>query len=195
MPPKSDVLTYDQMLGSLHYVLWAFLITAAVFVYCDWRFMSWRAFKWGMDETRFASALAMISMGAQILYLAVVVVGFQLLGSLTFLGVSFFTFMHFAAAVLLIVNLSFAAASHAFPTKLNKQIQGGKGAGAPHPTTQLALVAYRIITAFTWGGLVIGVICIANNVPYAVIWTEYFEIGMFLAYWLMATRRDWQSRI
>ena len=111
------------------------LITAAVFVYCDWRFMSWRAFKWGMDETRFASALAMISMGAQILYLAVVVVGFQLLGSLTFLGVSFFTFMHFAAAVLLIVNLSFAAASHAFPTKLNKQIQGGTGAGAPHPVS------------------------------------------------------------
>ncbi len=42
-----------------------------------------------------------------------------------------------------------------------------------------------------WAGLIIGGVCIYLKLPYSVIVTEYLEIGLFVGYWLIATRRDW----
>jgi hypothetical protein len=90
----------------------------------------------------------------------------------------------------MIGNLSFAAASHAFPATLRNPQQNADG----EQTSSSALGGYRFIVLAMWAGLIIGGFCIWRHVPYAVIVTEYVEIGLFVAYWLVATRRDWKNR-
>jgi hypothetical protein len=150
--------------------------------------MGWRAFRWGKDETTFASSLVVISWAAEIFFL-VVIVGGVLVGREELFGGSIFAIFHFTAAGLLIVNLSFAAASHAFRGKLRTTQENTSDV----PATPRALAGYRIIVVAMWAVLVIGGICIYQKVPYAVIVTEYLEIGLFVAYWLVATRKDWKS--
>ncbi len=189
-PHDLGVLTQAQILDNLRVVLWAFLISAALFTFFDWRLMHWRSFRWGKDEAKFASVLVWISWAAEAVFLLAIVGAFLLFGRRTLVGdVSVFGVLHFTAAGLLIANLSFAAASHAFPLTLRSVADR---AAAP-PTSNRALLTYRLITGLMWAGLLIGGFCIWRQVPYSVILTEYFEIAMFLAYWLVATRRDWSN--
>jgi hypothetical protein len=188
-PPGSDVITRDQVLTNLRFVLVAFLISALLFTYFDYKLMHWSSLKWGKDETAFASALAFVSWGAEIIFLVVVVGGFVVGGRETLFGASIFGILHFTAAGLLIGNLSFAVASHAFPVMLRSPQMK---AAAPE-TSAAALTAYRVVVAAMWLGLIIGGISIYLQLPYSVIVTEYAEIGLFVAYWLIATRRDWAN--
>ena len=66
---------------------------------------------WGKDETKFASALVVV-MGHRGLPSGHR--GGRFAGRETLFGLSIFGILHFTAASLLIANLSFAAASHAF---------------------------------------------------------------------------------
>ena len=182
-----EVITRDQMLTNLRFVLTALLITSALFVFCDYKLMNWRALKWGKDETVFAGWLAVISWATEIFFL-VFIVGGVLLGWETFLGGTIFGILHFTAAGLMIGNLSFAAASHAFPATLRTPEQNASW----EPASSRALGGYRFIAFAMWAGLLVGGFCIWRHVPYAVIVTEYVEIGLFVAYWLVATRRDWR---
>ena len=182
-----DVVTRDQVLTNLRFVLVAFLLTAALFIFLDFKLMHWSALRWGKDETTFASALAVVSWVTEILLL--VVVGGVLVGQETLFGLSIFGVVHLAAAALLIGNLSFAAASHAFPATLRSE----QDAAGVEGTTMKALAAYRAVVFAMWAGLIIGGVCIYLKVPYAVIVTEYAEIGLFVVYWLIATRRDWKN--
>jgi len=77
----------------------------------------------------------------------------------------------------MIGNLSFAAASHAFPATLRNPQQNADG----EQTSSSALGGYRFIVLAMWAGLIIGGFCIWRHVPYAVIVTEYVEIGLFVA--------------
>lgn len=183
-----DVITRQQMLTNLRFVLIALLITAALFTYLDYKLMNWKALKWGKDETKFASALAVISWVTEIVFV-LVIVGGVIVGQQTLFGLSIFGLLHFTAAALLIANLSFAAASHAFPGKL-RSLQLNAGA---EKTSDSALRGYRLIVFAMWGGLIIGGLCIYLGVGYSVIVTEYVEIGLFVVYWLVATRRDWSN--
>ncbi len=182
-----DVVTREQLLTNLRFVLTAFLITSALFIYFDYKLMNWSAFTWGKDETKFASALVVVSWVTEVFLLGIV--GGVLAGRETLFGLSIFGILHFTAASLLIANLSFAAASHAFPLKLR----------SPHlnataeKTSPSALKGYRCIVAAMWGGLIIGGLCIFLGVSHSVIVTEYVEIGLFVAYWVIATRGDWSS--
>ena len=183
-----DVVTREQLLTNLRFVLTAFLITSALFIYFDYKLMNWSAFKWGRDETKFASALVVVSWVTEIVFL-LGIVGGVLAGRETLFGLSIFGILHFTAASLLIANLSFAAASHAFPLKLRSP-QLNATAEKISPS---ALKGYRCIVAAMWGGLIIGGLCIVLGVSYSVIVTEYVEIGLFVAYWLIATRGDWST--
>jgi hypothetical protein len=183
-----DVITREQMLTNLRFVLIALLITAALFTYFDYKLMSWRALKWGKDETKFASALAGISWVTEIVFV-LGIVGGVIVGQQTLFGLSIFGLLHFTAAALLIANLSFAAASHAFPRKLRSPQLNA----AAEKTSPSALRGYRLIVFAMWGGLIIGGLCIYLGIGYSVIVTEYVEIGLFVAYWLVATRRDWSN--
>lgn len=182
-----EVASRDQLLTNLKFVLTAFLITAALFTYFDYKVMNWRALKWGKDETKFAGALAVVSWVTEIIFL--VIVGNVLFGRETLFGGTIFGILHFTAAGLMIGNLSFAAASHAFPATLRNPQQNADW----EPTSSRALGGYRFVVLAMWAGIVIGGACIWRDVPYAVIVTEYVEIGLFVVYWLLATRRDWKK--
>jgi hypothetical protein len=183
-----DVITRQQMLTNLRFVLIALLITAALFIYLDYKLMNWKALKWGKDETKFASALAVISWVTEIIFI-LIIVGGVLVGEETLFGLSIFGLLHFSAAALLIANLSFAVASHAFPGKLRSPELNADA----EKTSISALRGYRLIVLAMWGGLVIGGLCIYLGVSYSVIVTEYVELALFVAYWLVATRRDWSN--
>lgn len=183
-----DVITRQQMLTNLRFVLIALLITTALFTYLDYQLMNWKALRWGKDETKFASALAVISWVTEIVFV-LVIVGGVIVGQQTLFGLSIFGLLHLTAAALLIANLSFAAASHAFPRKLRSPQMNADA----EKTSNSALRGYRVIVFAMWGGLIIGGLCIYLGIGYSVIVTEYVEIGLFVAYWLVATRRDWSN--
>lgn len=183
-----DVITRQQMLTNLRFVLIALLIIAALFTYLDYQLMNWKALRWGKDETKFASALAVISWVTEIVFV-LVIVGGVIVGQQTLFGLSIFGLLHLTAAALLIANLSFAAASHAFPRKLRSPQMNADA----EKTSNSALRGYRLIVFAMWGGLIIGGLCIYLGIGYSVIVTEYVEIGLFVAYWLVATRRDWSN--
>ena len=183
-----QVATRDQLLTNLRFVLTAFLITAVLFTYFDYKLMKGRALTWGKDETKFAGALAVVSWVTEIIFL-VLIIGNVLVGRETLFGGTVFGILHFTAAGLMIGNLSFAAASHAFPATLRNPQQNADW----EQTSSSALGGYRFIVLAMWAGLIIGGFCIWRHVPYAVIVTEYVEIGLFVAYWLVATRRDWKN--
>lgn len=183
-----EVASRDQLLTNLRFVLTALLITAVLFTYLDYKWMNWRALRWGKDETKFASALAVVSWVTEIIFL--VIVGNVLFGRETLFGGTIFGIVHFTAAGLMIGNLSFAAASHAFPVTLRNPQQNADR----EPTSSRALGGYRFVVLAMWAGIVIGGVCIWRHVPYAVIVTEYVEIILFVVYWLLATRREWKKQ-
>lgn len=182
-----DVVTRAQVLTNLRFVLISFLAIAAVFVLLDYRLFQSEALRWSPGESRLAGVLAVVSWVAQIAFL-VLVVGGVLVGRETLFGLSIFGMLHFTAAGLLIGNLSFAVASHALPDRARTPQQNADW----EPSSHAARRGYLVIMVAMWGGLVVGGLCIALKVPYAVIVTEYVEIGLFVAYWVVATRRDWR---
>lgn len=181
-----DVVTHDQALNNLRFVLLALLLTTGVFVYVDRRLMNWSGFRWGKDETTFATTLVVISAVAELLLLVIVAV--VLLGHETIFGIGVFVLLHRFAAVLLIGNLSFAVASHAFPETL----RNSRESGTLPPSSRRVRMTYRSIVIAMWLGLLVGGVCIASRVPYSRLVTEYAEIGLFVAYWVVATRKEWK---
>jgi hypothetical protein len=180
-----EIVARDEMLTNLRLVLLALLITAALFVILDYRLMHWEAFRWA-GAPRVAQILVIISWAAELFFL-VVIVGGVLAGREHLFGLSIFGMLHFVAAALLIGNLSFAVASRAWPQSLRTPLER-KAATANPPR---ARAAYVTIVVLMWAGILIGGWCIYKDVNYAVIVTEYFEILMFVLFWAVATRKDW----
>ena len=95
-----------------------------------------------------------------------------------------FTAVHFAAASFMVLNLAFAAASHAFPTKLRTATD------APADPRRV-LYVFRVITACMALGIVFACVAIPCELPYAVIGVEVWEILFFMGFWVVATRTEW----
>jgi hypothetical protein len=180
-----EIVARNQTLTNLRLVLLALLITAVLFVILDYGFMHWEAFRW-TGAPRVARILVLISWAAEIFFV-VVIVGGVLAGREELFGLSIFGMLHFVAAGLLIGNLSFAVASRAWSQSLRTPLE--RRAATANPAS--ARAAYVTIVVLMWAGIVIGGWCIYNNVNYSVIVTEYFEILMFVIFWAMATRKDW----
>lgn len=177
----TSTVTREQMLTDLRLVLAAFLLVAVLFVVLDAKLMQWSAIRW-QNQQPVSNVLVVVSWVAEVVFIGVI--GGVLLGWETLFGASIFGIVHFTAAGLLIANLSFAVASHAFPDKLRTATDE---APEPHSTQ----VFYRVVVALMWLGLLVGGFAIARNVSYSVLVTEYYEIVMFLVFWVVATRRGW----
>lgn len=184
VPDTSTLVSRTELLENLRIAGWTLVIVAALFVLLDWLFMKWTRFRW-QDQTRAGNVLIVISFVGEILLLGVIVV--MLAGSETVGGASIFTVIHFASAALLIVNLSFAAASHAFQTRLRTEAEN-EALMAP---TRRRRATFRVVTALMWLGILVGGALIIRDVNYAVIGTEVFEIVLFIVFWVGATRGAW----
>ena len=184
---KAPVLISSaQLLQNLRIGVFTFLLVILVFVASDLLLMHWTRFRLG-DQTPPTNVLIGLSFFGEFLLVVVVLLmldGVEKIGSL-----SIFSTLHFTAASLLIINLSFAAASHAFPAKLRKDRVDAQG-GSPQVQR-----GFRFITGFMWAGLVAGAIMIPLHVPDAMILVESYEILWFLAFWFTATRSEWRQEV
>jgi hypothetical protein len=104
------------------------------------------------------------------------------------LGYSIFTIVHFGAAAILVVNLAFAAASHALPNRLRLP---GENPSRTVAERRRAFGFFGSVAIAMGAGAVIGGIAIWLNVRYAVVVTEVWEILLFIVFWVGATRRAW----
>ena len=175
----------SELLQNLWISVATFLVLLAVFVIADSRLMHWTRFRWS-QQTRATNVLIVISWVGELVLL--LVVAFMLVGLETIGGRSIFSVIHFMAASLLIVNLSFAAASHAFPAKLRRDRIDAPAASLPVRRTFIA------ITAAMWLGLAVGIPLVLAGMPYSVLLVEVWEILLFIAFWLVATRTEWVIR-
>jgi len=175
----------SELLQNLWISVATFLVLLAVFVIADSRLMHWTRFRWS-QQTRATNVLIVISWVGELVLL--LVVAFMLVGLETIGGRSIFSVIHFMAASLLIVNLSFAAASHAFPAKLRRDRIDAPAASLPVRRTFIA------ITAAMWLGLAVGIPLVLAGMPYSVLVVEVWEILLFIAFWLVATRTEWVIR-
>lgn len=182
VPVGSGVVSGLELIQNLRIGLVVFLLVAAAFVIADLALMKWSAFRWG-DQTALGNWLIRLSWATEVVLLVFVVAiaaGFEKVGC-----VSLFSVVHFYAAVLLVVNLSFAAASYAWPVRLRKPDEQNPDA------SPRAHLAFRVITVAMWVGIAVGGVCIALGVPYAVLVTEVYELGLFVLFWFGATRDEW----
>jgi hypothetical protein len=183
--PMADgavVASSSELLQNLRISVATFLVLLAVFVIADSLLMHWTKLRWS-QQTRATNVLIVISWVGELVLL--VVVAFMLVGLETIGGRSIFSVIHFTAASLLIVNLSFAAASHAFPAKLRRDRIDAPAASLPVRRTFIA------ITAAMWLGLAVGIPLVLAGMPYSVLLVEVWEILLFIAFWLVATRTEW----
>jgi hypothetical protein len=173
-----------ELLQNLRISMATLVVVLAAFVLVDSAFMGWTRFRWN-EQTPTTNALIVISWCGEIVL--VVLVLSMLVGLETVVGWSIFSVIHFTAAALLIVNLSFAAASHAFPGRLRRDQVDAPPASAP------VRRAFITITSLMWLGLLVGVPLILVGTPYSVLGVEVWEIILFIAFWVVATRSEWTS--
>jgi len=183
--PGGDPVASKQLLENLKLATLTLLVVGVVFVLLDNLLMHWTRFSL-REQTTLTGVLVVISWVAELVLLAMV--AGMLLGMEVVAGRSMFSLIHFVAAALLVVNLSFAAASHGFPSSLRKP-----GVDAPEGS-QPVQRSFRLVTLLMWGGLLVGGICIGNGAHYAVIATEVWEIILFVVFWVVATRTEWELK-
>jgi hypothetical protein len=179
-PPVSSA----DLAENLGIAVTTFLVIVVGFALLDRRLLGWMRPRWSR-----ISPFARILIGtAWVLELAVVVL------VLIVVATSFsdstrtwpFSWTHFGAATCMILNLTFAAASHAFPTRL-RTVDDCPGDTAKVRTAFMAISGGMAL------GLVVGLPAIAAGVDYATITVEIYEIVLFIAFWLVATREEWFS--
>ena len=172
----------EVLLQNLKISVATLLLTALVFVVLDYRFMHWTEFRMS-EQTPMGNILVLASWAGEIIM--AVFVALMVLGVESVAGASIFTVVHFGAAALLVVNLSFAAASHAFPIQLRTAEDAPGGSDTVQRT-------FRIITGLMWAGIVVGGFLMVRHTPYATLGTEFSEILLFIAFWVVAARTEWQ---
>jgi hypothetical protein len=181
----TEPLSKQQLLDNLHLVLVAFLVTALLYVILDVLILHWTKYDW-REQTWRSMVLVVLAWVVQLAFVVLVVVPLVLFDRETAFGSSIFKLMHFGAAALLIVNLSFAVASNAWPGAL-------RTASEPRTAPQPVRRTYIAIALLMWLGLTVGGLLIARHVRWAIITTEYYEITLFVAFWVVSTRQSWRG--
>ncbi|WP_149750099.1 hypothetical protein [Nocardioides antri] len=172
-----------DLLQNLGIAVGTFVVVVGIFIVVDSLFFKWTRFSWA-EQGRLANVLIGLSWVAEIVLAGVVlfVVVTTLAGDESTWA---FTAVHFGAASLLVLNLAFAAASHAFPGRLRT------AADAPADPRKI-VAAFRFIVIAMTLGIVAACIAIPADVPYAVIAVEVWEIVLFIIFWILATRSEWR---
>ena len=171
-------LTRQELLSNLHLVLLAFLVTAVIYVIVDSRMSHWTRYTL-KGQRPISIVMVCLAWALEIVFLVAVVLRLAVLERETVAGFSIFQATHFGAAVLLIVNLSFAVASNAWPDRLRARSEGWHTSRAIQST-------YVVIALLMWLGLVVGFVMIVGDVPWAIIITEYYAIAMFISFWVVS---------
>jgi preprotein translocase subunit YajC len=171
-----------DLLQNLKIALITFLLVVFAFVVLDFFVMKWTQFRWS-DQSRTANALIVVSWVLEFSLIGGVIA--LLLGIEEVGGGSLFSGVHFAAAAFLVLNLSFAAASHAWPARLRRLDESTSD-------TRGAQLGFRLITLLMWAGIGLGGSAIFARIPYSVIVTEVVEVVLFCVFWFIATRSSWK---
>lgn len=170
-----------DLLQNLRIAVGILVVVVALFIVLDATVMHWTEFRWS-DQTTMGNALVVISWAGELILLGIVLM--MLFGLEIIATVSIFSVIHFVAATLLVINLSFAAASHSWPrglrTKLDAPAEGA-----------VVMRRFRAITFAMWSGIVAGAMLIGLRVPFAILIVEIWEIVLFLLFWAGATRAGW----
>jgi hypothetical protein len=162
-----------ELLSSLRVSTGAVLIITAVFVYVERRTGHWTVPRLqARASTRWFFRLTTLF---NVLFALFVI--FRIVEGRSFGGV------HLAATLLLMASLAIAVASHGWPEEL------GEGGGRYEKV-------YRTIALLMAAGVpLLGLL--AWRLPdweYRVILVEWYEIGLFAAFWLLETRRTWTPK-
>ncbi|NHA68522.1 hypothetical protein [Phycicoccus flavus] len=174
-----------DLVGNLRLALATLLVVLVLYLVADQLLLRGPGRRWS-GRPPLARALTLVSWGTQLVLVAVVAL--VLFGAQAVLGRSLFTAVHVLAATLLVVNLSFAAASHAIPHRL-------RAADDAPPDGARTRRVFGLLTASMWVGLLVGGVLIVAGVPYAVLVTEVVEVVLFLGFWFTATREEWRGLV
>ena len=183
------VVSSHQLLQTLGIGIATFLAVAAIFVIIDRALFPWSPFKW-REHGKLARRCVVVSWFFEGALL--IVVGYLLVmvlndGHQTWA----FKTVHFGAATLMVINLVFAASSHAFPDKLRSESERS----GPMQESRALKKYFRWVAIFMSAGLIAALIAYCLDVPYTVIAIEMYEIALFIAYWIAATRQQWAGTL
>ena len=161
-----------ELVDSLRVSIAAVVVVAAVFLLVEWRTGQWPG-----PELRRNRLTRFLFRGSTLLGIAfLALLAWRVVEGDDFGGV------HLAATFLLMGGLVTAVASHGWPTVT------GDDPAATHTGR------YRLIAVLMVAGLPLLLVLRAARFEYAVIVTEWWEIGLFTTFWVMETVRTWTPR-
>ncbi len=190
-------LTSDQLMQFTRLILALLLLVALIFVFLDRRLFSPEGFDWD-SQPGLAKVLIVASAVAEIVLL-VEVLAFIVTGSTVVLGIGW---IHNFAAIFLIMNLSFAIASHGWPARLKAITADPANGQAPQPApgeSDRAVAFYQWFVGVMWlvlalgGAMIVRDFVLQIETGHWVIVEEYLGIGFFVVFWFFASRDVWRS--
>ena len=161
-----------QLIRSVQISVVAVLIVSAVFVWLEWKTAKWtpRA----LHTSKLSTALSISSTVALVAFIGLLL--WRSIEGTDFAGV------HYAAALLLILSMGVAIASHLGREDLCAVDTSG---GRPmHYAVLLILMALGIIGWFVLNAL---------GIAQALFIVEWYEIGLFSYFWYLESRRLWEA--
>ena len=161
-----------QLIRSVQISVVAVLVVSAVFVWLEWKTAKWtpRA----LHTSKLSTALSISSTVALVAFIGLLL--WRSIEGTDFAGV------HYAAALLLILSMGVAIASHLGREDLCAVDTSG---GRPmHYAVLLILMALGIIGWFVLNAL---------GIAQALFIVEWYEIGLFSYFWYLESRRLWEA--
>lgn len=161
-----------QLIRSVQISVVAVLVVAAVFVWLEWKTKKWtpRA----LHTSKLSTILSISSTVALLAFIGLLL--WRSIEGTDFAGV------HYAAALLLILSMGVAIASHLGREDLCEVDTSG---GRPiHYAVLLILMALGIIGWFALNAL---------GIAQALFIVEWYEIGLFSYFWYLESRRLWEA--
>lgn len=161
-----------QLIRSVQISIVAVLVVSAVFVWLEWKTKKWtpRA----LHTSKLSTILSLSSTVALVAFIGLLF--WRSIEGTDFAGV------HYAAALLLILSMGVASASHLGREDLCEVDTSG---GRPiHYAVLLILMALGIIGWFVLNAL---------GIAQALFIVEWYEIGLFSYFWYLESRRLWEA--
>ncbi|GGJ56246.1 hypothetical protein [Glutamicibacter ardleyensis] len=161
-----------QLIRSVQISIVAVLVVSAVFVWLEWKTKKWtpRA----LHTSKLSTILSLSSTVALVAFIGLLF--WRSIEGTDFAGV------HYAAALLLILSMGVAIASHLGREDLCEVDTSG---GRPiHYAVLLILMALGIIGWFVLNAL---------GIAQALFIVEWYEIGLFSYFWYLESRRLWEA--
>ncbi|MGO1511510.1 MAG: hypothetical protein ACTHXO_05915 [Actinomycetaceae bacterium] len=165
----------DEMVAALRASCVTVLVVAALFIVVEIRLAPWRPAP--LERHRPTRTISN-AMNAVLVAFVVLVVWRVIEGG-------DFAWVHGTAAVLFVVNLAIAVGSHAWPEACGAEEASLDGERRDHRRKYRAIFLLMVV-----GTPVFGVLHLAGW-DYALLAVEWYEIALFITFWVLETRRTW----